>query len=104
MVIAQNPKLILLDEPTAGMGAEEVGRTVALLRTINATATLVVVEHDMQFIGALCRDVVVLSFGRKVAEGSPEAIRENPRVQEVYLGKPVSAAAEKEHGRAACGT
>ena len=67
-----------------------------------AELTLLVIEHDMHFIGALCRDVIVLSFGRKIAEGSPETIRQNPQVQEVYLGGPAisSTATSLEYERA----
>jgi branched-chain amino acid transport system ATP-binding protein len=57
--------------------------------------TLMVVEHDMHFIGALCEEVIVLNFGRKIAEGSPEEIRANRLVQETYLGAPIDAATER---------
>jgi len=60
---------------------------------------LLVVEHDMHFIGALCEDVIVLDFGRKIAEGSPEDIRQNPLVQETYLGAPAVEPMER-HGAA----
>jgi branched-chain amino acid transport system ATP-binding protein len=105
------PALLLLDEPAAGLNSAETEALQVYLEqlSVHAGLTLLVVEHDMQFVGALCPDVVVLSFGQKIAEGSPEAIRHNPQVQEVYLGKPVSepnfAAAEEplEYDRAACG-
>ena len=63
----------------------------SLIETIcrETSATLLVVEHDMQFIGALCEEVVVLSFGRKIAEGTPESIRHNEEVQKIYLGEPL---------------
>jgi branched-chain amino acid transport system ATP-binding protein len=86
MVIAQHPKLILLDEPTAGMGADEVARMVSLLRAINARTTLVVVEHDMQFIEMIAGTVTVFHRGCILVEDTMENVRENPVVKEVYLG------------------
>jgi branched-chain amino acid transport system ATP-binding protein len=90
-----SPTLLLLDEPAAGLNpAETEALQIYLERlAVGRNITLLVVEHDMHFVGALCRDVVVLSFGRKIAEGSPEAIRQNPKVQEVYLGGPAGASA-----------
>jgi ABC-type branched-subunit amino acid transport system ATPase component len=87
-----NPSLLLLDEPAAGLNPAETEALQVYLDRLSRDGglTLLVVEHDMHFIGALCRDVVVLSFGKKIAEGSPESIRENPHVQEVYLGAPVA--------------
>jgi branched-chain amino acid transport system ATP-binding protein len=90
-----NPALLLLDEPAAGLNPAETEALQIYLEqlSVGRNLTLLVVEHDMHFVGALCRDVVVLSFGRKIAEGSPEAIRQNPKVQEVYLGGPAGASA-----------
>jgi len=104
------PALLLLDEPAAGLNPAETEALQLYLEKLSVTdgLTLLVVEHDMHFVGALCGDVVVLSFGRKIAEGSPDAIRQNPLVQEVYLGKPAAeplapAAPEAmEFRRAAC--
>jgi len=86
MVIAQDPKLILLDEPTAGMGTDEVERTVSLLRAINAKTTLIVVEHDMQFIEMIAGTVTVFHQGRILIEDTMEKVLNNPMVREVYLG------------------
>jgi branched-chain amino acid transport system ATP-binding protein len=86
MVIAQDPKLILLDEPTAGMGTDEVERTVLLLRAINASTTLVVVEHDMQFIEMIAGTVTVFHQGRILVEDTMKNVLGNPMVREVYLG------------------
>jgi branched-chain amino acid transport system ATP-binding protein len=86
MVIAQDPKLILLDEPTAGMGGDEVERTVSLLRAVNARTTLVVVEHDMQFIEMIAGTVTVFHQGRILVEDTMENLLGNPKVREVYLG------------------
>src|SRR5712692_527716 len=92
------PRLLLLDEPAAGLNAAETDALQAQLENICARGelTLMVVEHDMQFIGALCEEVIVLDFGRKIAEGSPEAIRHDPLVQEIYLGAPMAPATEPQ--------
>jgi ABC-type branched-subunit amino acid transport system ATPase component len=91
------PRLLLLDEPAAGLNPAETEALQAQLEKICADAglTLLVVEHDMHFIGALCEDVIVLDFGRKIAEGSPEDIRQNPLVQEIYLGAPAGEPMER---------
>ena len=86
MVVAQQPKLILLDEPTAGMAADEVERTVDLLRAINFNASLVVVEHDMQFIKMIGGIVTVFHQGRILIEGAMESVLDSRVVREVYLG------------------
>jgi branched-chain amino acid transport system ATP-binding protein len=97
------PRLLLLDEPAAGLNSAESEALQGQLEAICADGgpTLMVVEHDMHFIGALCEDVIVLDFGRKIAEGSPEAVRHNKLVQETYLGIPT--ADPREQGHAACG-
>lgn len=86
MVIAQEPKLMLLDEPTAGMTAEEVDRTVALLRDLNRTCSIIVVEHDMEFIERIAGMVTVFDQGRILVEDSMANVLVNPMVREVYLG------------------
>jgi ABC-type branched-subunit amino acid transport system ATPase component len=85
-----HPRLLLLDEPAAGLNPAETEALHAHLDQIcrNGDITLLVVEHDMQFVGALCEELVVISFGRKIAEGTPHAVRQNLLVQEVYLGVP----------------
>jgi ABC-type branched-subunit amino acid transport system ATPase component len=82
------PRLLLLDEPAAGLNAAETDALQAQLEAICARhdLSLMVVEHDMHFIGALCDEVIVLDFGRKIAEGTPEEIRRNALVRETYLG------------------
>ena len=87
-----NPTLLLLDEPAAGLNLAEMEALQLHLRGLckQRDMTLLVVEHDMQFVEALCEEVIVLSFGRKIAEGTPEAIRNNSHVQEIYLGAPTS--------------
>jgi branched-chain amino acid transport system ATP-binding protein len=86
MVMAQRPKLILLDEPTAGMAAEEIERTVEIIRVINSDASIVVVEHDMEFIRKLNSVVTVFHQGRILVEDVMENVQRDPRVREVYLG------------------
>ena len=86
MVMVQRPKLVLLDEPTAGMAAEEVERTAALIHDINDEAGIIVVEHDMQFIRRLNAPVTVLHQGRILVEGAMDAVQCDPRVRRVYLG------------------
>jgi urea transport system ATP-binding protein len=87
MLLAQDPKLLLVDEPVAGMTDEETAETADLLREINRSHSVVVVEHDMAFVRALGVKVTVLHEGAVLAEGSIDAIQENPRVIEVYLGR-----------------
>ena len=93
------PRLLLLDEPAAGLNSAETEALQNLLERICADGgvTLLVVEHDMYFVGALCDAVVVLDFGRKIAEGTPSEIRANRRVQEIYLGTTVKDATERRH-------
>ena len=86
MVVAQRPKLILLDEPTAGMAGDEVKRTADLLRAVNVNASLVVVEHDMQFIKMIGSIVTVLHQGRILIEDAMEKVLNSRIVREVYLG------------------
>src|SRR5579872_711797 len=87
MLLAQEPQLLLVDEPVAGMSDAETEETAELLREINKDKTVVVVEHDMAFIRALGVKVTVLHEGSVLAEGSIDAIQSDPRVVEVYLGR-----------------
>jgi branched-chain amino acid transport system ATP-binding protein len=91
IVLAGEPELILLDEPAAGMTHEEVARTAELIGEINKMRSLIVVEHDMQFIRMIASKVTVLDQGQVLVEDSMEAILRNPRVRDVYLGKRVAA-------------
>ena len=86
IVVAAEPWLVLLDEPTAGMTHEETARTAALIRSINEDAALIVVEHDMQFIRMISRTVTLFHEGRILMEDTMEAIAADPRAREIYLG------------------
>lgn len=88
MLLAQDPKVLLVDEPVAGMTGAEVEKTAALLRSLRGRHTVVVVEHDMDFVRSLASDcVTVLHEGRVLAEGSLAEVQADRRVVEVYLGE-----------------
>jgi urea transport system ATP-binding protein len=87
MLLAQDPKLLLVDEPTAGMSDEETARTGDLLISLAARHTLIVIEHDMAFVRQIARKVTVLHQGSVLCEGTVEEVQNNERVIEVYLGR-----------------
>jgi ABC-type uncharacterized transport system ATPase subunit len=87
MVLARRPRLVLLDEPSAGMSLEETNRTAALIREVNKTTTMIVVEHDMQFIRQIATKVTVFHQGRILVEDAFDRIMTNPAVRDVYLGR-----------------
>jgi ABC-type uncharacterized transport system ATPase subunit len=87
MALATEPKILLLDEPTAGMGPEETQRTVELLRGLAERAAVAVIEHDMEFVRALAAPTLVMHQGRIIASGSFEAVANDPTVRDVYLGR-----------------
>jgi ABC-type uncharacterized transport system ATPase subunit len=87
IVIAAGPRLVLLDEPAAGMTAEEVDRMAAIIAELNRDAAIVVVEHDMQFIRSIARKVTVFNQGRILLEGDVDTVMCDQRVRDVYLGK-----------------
>jgi len=87
MLLAQEPKLLLVDEPVAGMTDVETMQTAELLKEINATKTVVVVEHDMAFVRELGVKVTCLHEGSVLAEGTIDQVSANDRVVEVYLGR-----------------
>jgi urea transport system ATP-binding protein len=86
MLLAQNPDLLLVDEPVAGLSDEETERTGELLRSLAGDHTVLVIEHDMEFIRNLDSPVTVLHEGQVLCEGSMETVQSDPRVIEVYLG------------------
>ena len=91
MALATRPRLLLLDEPVAGMGLDESQRMVQLLRALRGRHTIVLVEHDMDVVWALADRISVLVYGRVIATGAPEAIRLNGEVRRAYLGEEVPA-------------
>ncbi|MCR9073547.1 MAG: ABC transporter ATP-binding protein [Alphaproteobacteria bacterium] len=87
MCLVQEPRLLLLDEPTAGMSRADTNNTIDLLKRIGERGiTKIVIEHDMHVVFSLAQKVSVMAQGTVIAEGSPEEIRGNPKVQEAYLG------------------
>ena len=85
IALATEPKLLCLDEPTAGMSVTETHATVELIRRIAADLTILIVEHDMEVVMGLAHIITVLHYGEVLAEGTPAEIQANARVQEVYL-------------------
>ena len=87
MLLMQNPRVLLVDEPVAGMTPGEVERTAELLNALAGKHSVIVVEHDMAFVRSIARKVTVLHQGSVLAEGSMDQVQADPRVQEVYLGE-----------------
>jgi branched-chain amino acid transport system ATP-binding protein len=87
IALATEPRLILLDEPTAGMTKEQTRKAVSLIKRITQGKTVMVVEHDMEVVFSMADRITVLSYGEVLATGSPDEIRSNERVKNAYLGK-----------------
>lgn len=87
IALASEPKLLLLDEPLGGMNGEEVSETIRLINELwKKGITILLIEHNMRAAMSLCKRIIVLNFGRKIAEGSPDEIKEDSNVIEAYLG------------------
>ncbi|MFT5642501.1 MAG: urea transport system ATP-binding protein [Janthinobacterium sp.] len=86
MLLMQEPELMMLDEPVAGMSVSERSKTAELLNRISAGRSVLVIEHDMEFVKSIAHKVTVLHQGKVLAEGSMESVQANPKVIEVYLG------------------
>ena len=91
LALATRPKLLLLDEPMAGMGPEESKRMIDLVRRVRETVTLLLVEHDMDAVFRLADRISVMVNGRLIATGAPQAIRRNDEVRKAYLGDELAA-------------
>ena len=89
--LATNPKLLILDEPAAGMNPQETQELMKLILSLRDEfkLTILLIEHDMSLVMGLCERILVLDYGRTIAEGRPEEIKNNPRVIEAYLGEEV---------------
>ena len=87
MVLAQDPTVVLLDEPTAGMTTDETYATGEIIKMISQTHSVVVIEHDMEFVKQIAKRLVVLHQGQKLVEGSVQEVQNHPKVVEVYLGR-----------------
>ena len=87
MALASKPRMLLLDEPMAGLGPEESARMVGMLRELKKELTILLVEHDMEAVFALADRITVLVYGRVIASGKPEEIRSNAQVRDAYLGE-----------------
>jgi branched-chain amino acid transport system ATP-binding protein len=87
LALATNPRLLLLDEPMAGMGPEESARLVKLLRELKRELTILLIEHDMEAVFALADRITVLVYGRVIATGAPAEVRANAEVRQAYLGE-----------------
>lgn len=90
MTLASDPKLILLDEPMAGMSHEETDYAVGLIRELTEGRTLLVVEHDMDVVFSLSDRISVLVYGQVIATGTPDQIKNDPKVREAYLGEDIT--------------
>jgi branched-chain amino acid transport system ATP-binding protein len=86
MALATHPSLLLLDEPMAGMGLEDSGQMIGLLKSLKGQVTILMVEHDMDAVFALADRITVLVYGKAIATGTPEEIRRDPTVRQAYLG------------------
>ncbi len=91
MALATGPRMLLLDEPMAGMGPDESTRMVKMLRELKRELTILLIEHDMEAVFALADRITVLVYGRIIASGTPEAIRANQEVRQAYLGEQEAA-------------
>jgi branched-chain amino acid transport system ATP-binding protein len=87
MALATGPRMLLLDEPMAGLGADESSRMVETLRALKRDLTILLIEHDMEAVFALADRITVLVYGRPIASGEPAAIRANAEVRQAYLGE-----------------
>jgi branched-chain amino acid transport system ATP-binding protein len=88
LALANEPKLLLIDEPVCGMGPEETQRAVAKIKAIAGRVDVVIIEHDMEVVFSIADHILVMAQGAILAEGTPAEISRNAKVQEAYLGAP----------------
>jgi branched-chain amino acid transport system ATP-binding protein len=86
LALAGSPRLLLLDEPTAGLSPAEASMITALLQQLDPAITLLIIEHDMDVAFALTQSITVLHYGRVIADGLADEVKANPLVQQIYLG------------------
>jgi branched-chain amino acid transport system ATP-binding protein len=98
MALATKPRMLLLDEPMAGLGPEESARMVRTLRELKQEVTILLIEHDMEAVFALADRISVLVYGRVIASGAPDAIRANAEVRQAYLGEQEVVTSGAPHG------
>jgi branched-chain amino acid transport system ATP-binding protein len=98
VALATKPRLLLLDEPMAGLGPEESARMQELLRSLKGAVTVLLIEHDMETVFALADRITVLVYGRVIASGAPAAIRADAAVREAYLGEQDGSGGAAHHG------
>jgi branched-chain amino acid transport system ATP-binding protein len=84
--LAQNPKLLLLDEPSSGLTRDESSEVIGLIKNLGSKITVLIVDHDMNLVFGVADRIIVLHYGQVIADGSPEVIRDDPRVREIYMG------------------
>jgi branched-chain amino acid transport system ATP-binding protein len=84
--LASKPKLLLLDEPGSGLTRDESFEVIALIKNLGSNITVIIVDHDMNLIFGVAERIIVLHYGRIIADGTPEKIRGDPRVKEIYMG------------------
>jgi branched-chain amino acid transport system ATP-binding protein len=87
VALACRPKLLFLDEPTAGLGSDGRARLAGLVRSLKGNVTLVIIEHDMQFLFSLADEISVIHWGQVIARGTPTELKQNPWVQSSSLGR-----------------
>jgi len=86
-VLAMRPELLLLDEPTAGLGSDGRARLADLIRALKGDVTMVIIEHDMEFLFSLADEISVIHWGQVIARGTPQALMANPWVKASKLGE-----------------